>query len=867
MRETTVRRCTPAVVYWLYACVVLAQDAPPPATPAVAVPAAAAATAATAVPETYTAREKGMWALNDDYLKVAATLFEEYRTATAHAEPSFAEATSLLIQTYLRDGLLEPAVQAVEYHKQHSKDLTDPYYLARLTYWRGAVLMAQRQWGEAAALVAPVADNAAAAEYRALALELLGDAYVHLQDWQQAEAALTRLLMANPTPEDALRAKLGLIRICLAGGKDDQAAGIIDDVDRNHPQAPARTMGLYRVLLSVRRGDSDGALAAYHKIEGERPTKPEPDWWMATSQLGALLMDKARYEDALTVLAHAFHLALSEADRIQTQLRMAECLIALEKVELAINALGILKKDHPGTPQLVPVELQLAELLRRTKSFISASECFANVAENKQAPPDLRYRAAFSRGWCFNEEGQYDNAVQAFEAAAKLGQTPEQQAEALFLAGDAAFKLENFTSAALYYQSVADNFPKTSVAERSRYNQALARSRAKLFSSAATVYKQFLTEFPESKLTENARLERGVALKSAGDFAQAAEELGDFAKAYPTSERAPLALMKAYESAMGADDVPQAIDMLSRLIGQYPESDLYPRALYHRAHVHFFETKYAAAIEDCNLFLTKFPQMPMATDILMWMGDHYASRGDLLACEEHFMRLVTTHPTSADAPTALYEAARSAYDRRDLSRASLLVQQLVRDYPSPLPRVQTLAAILHGDILAEQGKYAEAIPLFTKARATAKDKEHAYSAFGRLGDMHYSLGSEDKDQLATALECYRTIADAPDAPPDVAEMARYRMGKTYEKLGQPEAAITQYLRVVYDFKGETSPRKVRDWYYFARSGYDAAKLFLLQERYDEAARLYERLEDARIPTAAEAGAKAREIRESHGLTQ
>ena len=864
------KHCAAVAACCLSAGVLLAQDtAPPPAENAGAAPAGTAATDPAAVPDTYTAREKGIWALNDGALKAAAKLFEEYRAATAHAEPSFAEATALLVQAYLRDGLVERAVEAVGYHKQHSKDLTDPYYLARLTYWRGAVLMAQRKWAEAAALVTPVTESAAAAEYRALALELLGDAYVRLQDWQQAEAALTRLLMADPSPEDALRAKLGLIRVYLAGSKADQAASVMQDVDQNHPGAPKLTMDLYRVLLSVRRGDPDGALTAYRKIESERPPKPEPNWWMATSQLGALLMDKTRHEEALAVLAHAFHLASTEPDRIQTRLRVAECLIALEKVELAINALGTLKKDYPGAPQLVPVELQLAELLRRTKSFVSASECFASVADNKEAPPDLRYRAALSRGWCLNEGGQYENAVRAFAAAAKLGQTPEQQAEALFLAGDAAFKLEDFTNAALHYQSVADNFPNTSVAERGRYNQALSRSRAKLFSSAATVYKQFLTDFSGSKLTEDARIERGVALKNAGDFAQAAEELGDFAEAYPTSERAPLALMKAYESAMGADDVPQAIDMLSRLIQQYSESDRYPLALYHRAHVLFFETKYDDAIKDCNLFLDRFPQMLMGTDILMWLGDHYASTGNPLASEEHFRRLVTTHPTSPDAATAQYEAAKSAYDRRDLDLASRLLKQLLNPgYPSPPPpRIQTLAGILHGDILAEQGKFTEAVPLFTQARAAAKDKERGYAALGRLGDMHYSLGSEDKDELPKALECYRGITDAPDAPPELAEMARYRMGKTYEKLGEPDAAIIQYLKIVYQFTAQRIEGKVRDWYYFARSGHDAAKLFLLQEQYEEAARLYGRLAAANIPTAAEAAAKAREIRESHGLTQ
>ena len=78
-------------------------------------------------------------------------------------------------------------------------------------------------------------------------------------------------------------------------------------------------------------------------------------------------------------------------------------------------------------------------------------------------------------------------------------------------------------------------------------------------------------------------------------------------------------------------------------------------------------------------------------------------------------------------------------------------------------------------------------------------------------------------------------------------------------------AIKEYLGVVYQYDMDLKAGRVRDWYYFARAGYDAARLLVLADRFLEAARLYERLAAAKIPTAGEALAKAREIRNAHNL--
>ncbi|OGV69076.1 MAG: hypothetical protein A3K19_16790 [Lentisphaerae bacterium RIFOXYB12_FULL_65_16] len=777
-----------------------------------------------------------------------------------------ADATILLVKSCLLERRYDDAAQALDFHAKNSQNLTDGAVREALVYWRAVILLGKGDIEAAIAQVQPLADSAQTPEFRIRALGLIGDAYVRLEKWDLAETALMRLLNESPDVDSAVRAQVGLVKIFLARKSIDRATQVLNDVRTRYPDRTDPALVLCQILILLNQNNIDEAFKLYRTVEPQRPLRPDPDWWLVTSRLGTALVDAGRLDDALLVLPQATALAGTRDERIHALLQSAEVMITLGKVELAINALESFRKEYVDRPEVIPVLLKLAELLQRTKNFVTASEYFEDVSSNEKAPADLRYRAALSRGWCFLEVKQHENAAQAFARAAKFGQTPPEQAEALFLAGDASFRVESFTNAALYYGAVADNYTSTSFAEEARLRQAQSRAKAKLFSNAAGIYKQFLDEFPNSKLRETARLERGIALRSAGDCAVAMTELFDLASGNPSSPNAPCALMEAYEAARGADDIPQAIRMLTLIIDKYSDSKFYPDAIYQRAHVRFFQADYEPALADCQLFLEKFPTLELATDVLLWLGDHYANIGKPEKSEEYFIRIVTEHVQSPHAPTALYEAAKNAFHRDDLVHSRALLQQLAQQYPEASVKIRAQAELLQGDMLAKEGKYADAIPHFLKAQELAAESPLGLSALGRLGEMYYSLDTQDPEKLKLAVGCFEQVASSQVAPPELRELAQYRLAKCGEKMGQTEAAIQRYLDIVYSFEGDRKGgSRMRDWFYFARSGYDVARLLVLNERFREAARVYERLASSGIPTAADARQKAREIREAHKL--
>jgi len=320
--------------------------------------------------------------------------------------------------------------------------------------------------------------------------------------------------------------------------------------------------------------------------------------------------------------------------------------------------------------------------------------------------------------------------------------------------------------------------------------------------------------------------------------------------------------------------VPQAISLLSQLIENYQDSELHPHGLYQRIHVNFAETAYEAALEDAESFLARYSRLPLATHVLMWLGDHYANLGRHELSEQNYLRVTTLHPRSELAPVALYEAAHSAYRRGDLERAALLCRQFKVEYADVTPRLQAQVALLKGDVLAQQGQYAEALTEFEGAASNSQaGSALVLAAKGRAGDMHYSLGpeepAENPDHYQQALAIFDALAGDEGASADLRERAAYRRAKTHEKLGNLEDAIDGYLDIFYEYDELLKQGKIRDWFYPARSAFDAARLLVMTAEnpgdYRRAARTYERLAASGVPGAKDAQQRAIELRRAHDL--
>lgn len=440
------------------------------------------------------------------------------------------------------------------------------------------------------------------------------------------------------------------------------------------------------------------------------------------------------------------------------------------------------------------------------------------------------------------------------------------------LAADAAFKAESFSNAAMRYKNIAENFQDTEFAAPARLKQAQARAKAELFSDAASTYKKFIEEYPESDMLETALIERGVALRNAENFTDAVDLFQSFAQKHADSSKFAEAMMEGFYTAKAAGEFNKALDFLHQIQDKQPDSELLTEALYQEINLLFLLQRTETARSKARQFIEDYEKLPLTADVLLWLGDSLANHGKLAEARRTYLEAVSLHPDTPQARMGYLEAATCAVKEDSPDEALELLNLLIEEFDSDnVSDIHSRAHLIKGNIFAERGDLDKALEAFRQAEAAAQSRRLRFTAIGRIGDMHYSLATSESgndgknEKLTKATARYKTIVEAENSPADITENAKYRMGKCYEKSGRMELAIETYLDVFYQYQIDLMENDIRNWYYFARSGYDAAHLLLLQGNREQAARIYERLAQSGIPSAEEAARQATLIRQGQDV--
>jgi tetratricopeptide (TPR) repeat protein len=830
------------------------EDAQPPTQPASAQPASS---------QMYEYREKGLRALGDKAYASAARFFTAYRDATAFKEPEFSDATTLLIQAHLGRGALEEATAANALHTQKSRGLDEPFYAQNLVCWQNALAIRQGDAEAAAKNLEKLLESTRFPEIQTLAQYLLGEAYIQLARWDQAEGAFNSVVEAGSSAERATQAKLALVRVHVAREDYDAARKLLEAI-RTDGDVPPEMVRLQSILIDMAAGDMDRAMESFNTVAAATPNTNRENWWTVLSHLVSKLVALERWDDAVQVIPVAEGVAPTFAERIELGFQLAEIYRLMNNPAKATATLEALKQEVRSTKDEVNVALKLAQIARQQKRFEEAAKHFEVVVNSKETDQTVRYRAAMSQGWCLNELKNFNEAGNAFAKASELAPTPAQKATALLFSADSAAQTGLYDLAVERYQTVADKLGGTPVAATARLRQAQTLAQQGQYKEAALVYRKFLEDFPKDDRNAEAMFQLGVALAKSGDNKDAIETLNAFVEKHPTHENAPQALLEAYRAARTSSLLETAMRLLTKVCSDYPDSDLYATALYHRIHTAFLLGDSDLALTDAEQFVRDFPNLPMSADVLLWLGDHFSALADYGKAADYYLRIALIHPDLPQAQAGFFQAASCALKSGNTERAETLIDQLLEtpeDKQEKQPQAQ--AAFLRGNILAEKSAFEEAKKAYELAAKNAAGTPMEIIAKGRVADMLFTLGTTEN--LEQAAKTYRQLLEQDGLTPKLKENLKFRLARTLEETGDSEAALDLYLEVVFEYDIDVRAGRIRDWYYFTRSADQAARILTQKGQMDAAARVYERIEKSGVPYAEEAGRRAREIREAHDI--
>ncbi len=826
-------------------------------------------------------RNQGDQAYDDGFFDIAEKFYTEYWKG-AYDQNTLVDAAVRLTKSRIPQGKIEeasallgqiPAELEALYVKEPESDkskLSENNDL-KIRFWIARLLLIGDDTVNALSYFLEVKEKTSDLNLKTKADLGIGECYIAMRRFDQAESILTQVTDSLVDDADIKTAGIGLIRIAITRADYGKAEGLIDTEWSDALDDYRVTLGLLRITMLLKKKDADTAYTFYRENFSEDPRiLNNHESYLVIRSLGLTLLENKKFDSAIAIFERILPILREEARKKESLLDLAGAEDAAGQLDNAIGHYTRYLSLYENDTLVAKIQLRVAQLHEKQDNTEAALEYYGKVYDAEKGWPAFKYQAAHSMALIFKKKlKDYEKAIKYFYESSKLDVPDEDKANGIFYAAETYFFIEDFNNSAIHYQSVADSHPTSGVAEQSRHKQAIARYNGKRFRMAAEAFNQYLTDWPDGEFTEESWLHKGISERLAGDYTIAIQTLKEFITRFADSLNAPRALLEASQSAVAADIPRTATKLLDDVISKHKNSEHYPYALYRRAFLNLSYGLYDEARKDSFEFLEKFADShpKLAADVYLWLGDHFANNRDFSQAEYLFLEVVRRYKDSDDAPVALYEAAKCDYNLskihdKDYQKALTHIVQLLSGYPDAPQRIIAQAKFLRGDIISIKGDFEQAISWFEACAKMVPGTDLYNAAMGRLAECHYSIATVQENSIEEyrlALSYLNKIIEVKNINYRQLEMARYRAAKIYELINQPDNAIDEYFHIFYKRIEATRKNEIHNWYYFARAGFDLARLYIEKGEYSSAKRVYTRMENSDIPISEDAGLKAREL--------
>ncbi len=638
-------------------------------------------------------------------------------------------------------------------------------------------------------------------------------------------------------------------------GDPRNAALVLERLLQQYPQdaaAPAARLLLGQALIADRRWpEAEAQLRAFARDSA----------FSTSDRAQALLTLAGGYERvpdlaaANAALDQAAELARGTRWTIKVNLSRARLRILAGNVEEGRKLIREVVATDRADPAVADTQLFLADRLLDDEKWAPASEEYQYHLDTFENPSGVA-RARMGRGWALLALNRPAEAASEFERAAPLFADPVARATARVKAADAHFAAQAFESArAIYLERAAD--AATPDAPAASFQAAECLRSLKRRAAARGEYLALMERWPEHPLAGRAALR--IASLYEGDQ-QWADAIGVYSNAlvrFPDPDIRARAMLgrgviryRLGEFAAARGD----FDEIIRLDATGPAVE---QAFYLRGWSAFLLGREDEALEICQQFIERYPQSQFAPDVQFWLAERAYNRGDFVPAESGFVQLPRQFPASRLAPEGWYWAGRAAMGSREYGRALEYFASLFKEFPGHARTVD--ARFSQADALYEQGKFAEAILALDEVIRAAPDSYLADLAWGRKGDCHFTLATHDPARFKEALQAYKTLRDQPRAKQDLRLQAEYKMGRCEEKMGNADAALDHFTRVMSEHVTAREQGGAGAPMWFARAGFAAAEEYERRAQWPQAMRLYQRVVEDGGTATAEAEARIQRI--------
>ena len=460
------------------------------------------------------------------------------------------------------------------------------------------------------------------------------------------------------------------------------------------------------------------------------------------------------------------------------------------------------------------------------------------------------------------EDGRHDVAAAVLELARGLRPEPAVLDRIDLLAGRNQYVAGRFAEAARSFDLVAQ---RTSVfANDALFDASLAWMQIGDAQQVAARKGELSQRGEENIARGDLLLEQGLIEAAKGDK-KALDSLQAFIRESPKHARVSEAWVALAEIAFHS--TPPRPDEARKHLARAAESQATPEAHERSDYLTIWLDEAEPArdddkvIEMAKAFLQKYPESRLLPDVRLKLAETYFRRQDFAGAQTQFEILAQRNPGSPIAEKARFFAAQSAMQgmaAESLDRALVLFEEVVKaggEFKWPARNQQAL-------IERKLGKPEDALTLYEEVlRGDASAAEKREALCGK-GDVLYELGAVDAASYRRAIEAYEQLAAQSDVPAHWRNQALFKKGMCHEQLKEPAEALATFYRIV---DNDGRPDRPREFFWFYKAGFNAARLLEQEAKWQPAAAIYEKLAFAGGGRSEEAKSRLNRLRLEHFL--
>ena len=458
--------------------------------------------------------------------------------------------------------------------------------------------------------------------------------------------------------------------------------------------------------------------------------------------------------------------------------------------------------------------------------------------------------------------GHTAEAVAILAEARALHPTAEVRNRIEMLAGRSHYASGEFGAAAESFRALAEADSK--VAQPALFNASLAWLQAGDASQAEAAGAQLRKSGADGQTRGDLRLDEALLQASRGDK-EAAKSLDKFTQEFPTHPRISEAFVALAELAFHA--APPRLEEARKNLARAAEHQPTPAAAERADYLMIWLADAAAESNEPKVialaqeFLQKYATSSSLPDVRLKLAEIHYRRQDFANAQTQFEILAQRNPDSPIAEKALFFAAKSAVQTmaaQSLDHALVLFDEVVKKNGELKWAARNEQALIERKL----GKMQDAVTLYDEVLKGDAEPAEKREALCAKGDILYEQGAVDPEKYRRAIDLYDQLAEQPEISAHWRNQALFKKGMCMEKLDQPAEALATFYRIVGD---EGRPEEQREFFWYYKAGFNAARLLEEDAKWEPAAAVYEKLAFAGGARSEEAKSRLNQLRLEHFL--